>query len=165
LNVWDRDGSATALRTSEDSPRLSLATETLGTPSQVSPLAAPVEDLFKKNYWYLVVLDVKEVFTAPARWDTRDWLVLGGIAAGIGTVAVFDEDIERGIRRSRNDALTSIFDNVQPFGNEYAIGVVGTFYIYGEIFKDPRAKTTALDAISATAIASGILTNSFKYVI
>ena len=45
------------------------------------------------------------------------------------------------------------------------IGIVGTFYIYGEIFKDPRAKTTALDAISATAIASGIVTNSFKYVI
>ncbi len=164
-NFWDQYDSATVSRHSEHAPQLSLATETLGTPSQVSPLAAPVEDLFKKNYWYLVVLDVKEVFTAPARWDTRDWLVLGGIAAGIGTVAVFDEDIERGIRRNRNDTLTSIFDNVQPFGNEYAIGVVGTFYIYGEIFKDPRAKTTALDAVSATAIASGIVTNSFKYVI
>jgi membrane-associated phospholipid phosphatase len=176
-NFWDQYDSATVSRRpaasadatarqgNQDAPELSLAVETLGTPSQVSPLAAPVEDLFKKNYWYLVVLDVKEVFTAPARWDTRDWLVLGGIAAGIGTVAVFDEDIERGIRRNRNDTLTSIFDNVQPFGNEYAIGVVGTFYIYGEIFKDPRAKTTALDAISATAIASGIIDNSLKYVI
>jgi membrane-associated phospholipid phosphatase len=105
------------------------------------------------------------VFTAPARWDTRDWLVLGGIAAGIGTVAAFDEDIERGIRGARNNTVTDIFDNVQPLGNEYAIGIVGTFYLYGEIFKDPRAKTTALDAISASAIASGIVTNSFKYVI
>jgi hypothetical protein len=165
VNVWDRDESATALRRSEDFSRFSLATETLGTPSQVSPLAAPVEDLFKKNYWYLVVLDVKEVFTAPARWDTRDWLVLGGLTAGISTVAVFDEDIERAIRGHRNDTLTSIFDNVQRLGNEYAIGVVGTFYLYGEIFKDPRAKTTALDSISASAIASGIVTNSFKYVI
>jgi membrane-associated phospholipid phosphatase len=78
---------------------------------------------------------------------------------------VFDEDIERAIRRNRNDTLTSIFDNVQPLGNEYAIGIVGTFYIYGEIFKDPRAKNTALDAISATAIASGIIDNSLKYVV
>src|ERR1700736_6069882 len=165
VDPWARHDAAIAVQDQQDAPQFSLAAETLGTPSEVSPLAAPVEDLFKKNYWFLVILDTKEVFTAPARWDTRDWMVLGGIAAGIGTVAAFDEDIERGIRRNRNDTLTSIFDNVQPFGNEYAIGVVGTFYIYGEIFKDPRAKTTALDAISASAIASGIVTNSFKYVI
>jgi hypothetical protein len=165
LDVWDRDESTTALRNAADAPQFSLAAETLGTPSQVSPLVAPVEDLFRKNYWYLVVLDVKEVFTAPARWDTRDWLVLGGVAAGIGTVAVFDEDLQRAIQRNRGNTVKDIFDGVEPLGNEYAIGVVGTFYLAGEIFKDPRAKTTALDAISASAIASGIVTNSLKYVI
>ena len=165
VDVWARHDSATASRRPENAPQLSLATETLGTPSQVSPLVAPVEDLFKKNYWYLVVLDVREVFTAPARWDTRDWLIAGGVVAGIGTVAVFDEDIERAIRTHRNDTLTTIFDNVQPLGNEYAIGVIGTFYIAGEIFKDPRAKNTALDAISASAIASGIIDNALKYVV
>ena len=164
-NPWARHDSAIASEDRPDVPQFSVAAQALGTPSEVSPLAAPVEDLFKKNYWFLVILDTKEVFTAPARWDTRDWLVLGGIVAGIGTVAAFDEDIERGIRGARNNTVTSIFDNVQPFGNEYAIGIVGTFYIYGEIFKDPRAKTTALDSISASAIASGIVTNSFKYVI
>jgi len=162
---WARHDSAIAAQGRHDIPPLSLATETIGTPSEVSPLAAPVEDLFKKNYWFLVILDTKEVFTAPARWDTRDWLILGGIAAGIGTVAAFDEDIEHGIRGARNNTVTNILDNVQPLGNEYAIGIVGTFYIYGEFFKDPRAKTTALDSISASAIASGIVTNSFKYVI
>jgi membrane-associated phospholipid phosphatase len=165
VDPWAHHDSAIAAEDRHDIPQISVATETLGTPSEVSPLAAPVEDLFKKNYWFLVVLDTKEVFTAPARWDTHDWLVLGGIAAGIGTVVAFDEDIERGIRHARTNTMTNIFDNIQPLGNEYAIGIVGTFYIYGEIFKDPRAKTTALDAISATAIASGIVTNSFKYVI
>ena len=163
---WARHDSAIAAQDRHDvPPQISVAAETIGSPSEVSPLAAPVEDLFKKNYWFLVILDTKEVFTAPARWDTRDWLVLGGIAAGIGTVAAFDEDIEHGIRRARNNTMTNILDNVQPLGNEYAIGIVGTFYIYGEFFKDPRAKTTALDSISATAIASGLVTNSFKYVI
>ena len=164
-NPWARHDSEIAAEDRQDVPQFLVATQPLGTPSEVSPLAAPVEDLFKKNYWFLVVLDTKEVFTAPARWDTHDWLILGGIAAGIGTVAAFDEDIEHGIRRARNNTVTNIFDNIQPLGNEYAIGIVGTFYIYGEFFKDPRAKTTALDSISATAIASGIVTNSFKYVI
>ena len=162
---WARHDAAIAAQDRQDAPKFSLAAETLGTPSEVSPLVAPVEDLFKKNYWFLVILDTKEVFTAPARWDTRDWLTLGGIVAGIGTVAAFDEDIGHAIRRARSNTVTSIFDNVQPLGNEYAIGIVGSFYIYGEFFKDPRAKTTALDSIAATAIASGIVTNSFKYVI
>jgi membrane-associated phospholipid phosphatase len=165
VDPWTRHDAGIAAQDRQDTPQFSLAAETLGTPSEVSPLAAPVEDLFKKNYWFLVILDTKEVFTAPARWDTRDWMVLGGIAAGIGTVAAFDKDIEHAIRGARNNTVTSIFDNVQPLGNEYAIGIVGSFYIYGEIFKDPRAKTTALDSIAATAIASGIVTNSFKYVI
>jgi membrane-associated phospholipid phosphatase len=166
VDPWSGQDSAIASsQNRNDATQFSFAAQALGTPSEVSPLVAPVEDLFEKNYWYLVILDTKEVFTAPARWDTRDWLTLGGIAAGIGTVAAFDRDIERGIRGARNDTVTNIFDNVQPLGNEYAIGIVGSFYIYGEIFKDPRAKTTALDAISASAIASGIITNSFKYVI
>lgn len=165
VDPWARHDAAIAAQDRQDTPQFTLAAETLGAPSEVSPLAAPVEDLFKKNYWYLVVLDTKEVFTAPARWNMRDWTVLGGIVAGIGTVAAFDQDIERAIRRARNNTMTNIFDNVQPLGNEYAIGIVGSFYIYGEFFKDPRAKTTALDSIAATAIASGIVTNSFKYVI
>jgi membrane-associated phospholipid phosphatase len=165
VDPWARHDAKIGTQDRPDAPQFTLAAETLGTPSQVSPLAAPVEDLFKKNYWYLVILDTKEVFTAPARWNTQDWMVLGGIAAGIGTVAAFDKDIERAIRRARNDTMTNIFDNVQPLGNEYAIGIVGSFYIYGEFFKDPRAKTTALDSIAATAIASGLVTNSFKYVI
>lgn len=165
LDPWGRDEPAKSQSSDEVAPQFSIGAERLGTPSEVSPLVAPVEDIFKKNYWYLLLLDTKEVFTAPVHWDSRDWLIAGGVVAGIGTVAVFDEDIERAIRRHRNDTLTTVFDNIQPLGNEYAIGVVGTFYIYGELFKDPEAKTTALDSISASAIASGIMTNSFKYVI
>src|SRR5207253_8304243 len=129
------------------------------------PFTAPIEDLFQRNYWYLVLLDTKEVFTSPRHWDSRDWLTLGAVTAGIGTVMVFDEDIGHAIRHARSDAVTNIFDNVQPLGNEYAIGIVGTFYLYGEIFKDPRAKATALDSIAASAISSGLIVNVTKYLI
>ena len=131
----------------------------------IPPLTSPIEDIFERRYWELVLLDTKEVFTSPARWNSRDWLMLGGIAAGIGTVAVFDEQIEHAIRHARSDTATEIFDNIQPLGNEYAIGIIGSFYLAGEIFKDPRAKATALDSISATAIASGLIDNSFKYLV
>lgn len=144
---------------------LPVLSETPTPTNPLPPITAPIDDVFRKNYWYLVLLDTKEVFTAPARWDTRDWLLFGGVAAGIGTVAAFDDDIQRFIRHHRSHAVTEIFDGVQPLGNEYAIGVVGAFYLTGEIFKDPKAKATALDCISASAIASGLVANSLKYVV
>src|SRR5207237_4787155 len=81
------------------------------------------------------------------------------------TLEVLDHNLEQAIKSSKNRTVKDVFDGVEPLGNEYAIGVVGAFYVYGEFFKDPRAKTTALDAISASAIASGLVTNSLKYVI
>ena len=143
----------------------SIVNETPTPANPLPPLTSPIEDIFERRYWYLVLLDTKEVLTAPVRWNSRDWLILGGVAAGIGTVAIFDQEIERGIRHARSDTATKIFDNIQPLGNEYAIGIIGTFYLAGEIFKDPRAKATALDSIAATAIASGIIDNSLKYVV
>ena len=143
----------------------SIVNETPTPANPLPPLTSPIEDIFERRYWYLVLLDTKEVLTAPARWNSGDWLMLGGVAAGIGTVAIFDEEIERGIRHARSDTVTKVFDNIQPLGNEYAIGIIGTFYLAGEIFKDPRAKATALDSIAATAIASGIVENSLKYLV
>lgn len=152
-----------------DNSQLAAPTQSLGEPTTappvVAPVVAPVEDLFQRNYWYEVLLDVREVFIAPSKWDTRDWLTLGGVVAGIGTVAIFDEDINHAIQRNKNGTVNDVLHAVEPFGNEYAIGVVGSFYVFGEFFKDPRAKTTALDAISASAIASGIITNVSKYAI
>jgi membrane-associated phospholipid phosphatase len=165
-NPFSADPYPTHEVTTPEAPSNTPITEPGTNPSNpLPPFTAPIEDLFERNYWYLALLDTREVFTSPARWDSRDWLTLGAISASIGVVMVFDEDIQHAIRSGRNNTLTDIFDNVQPFGNEYAIGVVGTFYLWGEIFKDPRAKSTALDSIAATAIGSGIILNTSKYLV
>lgn len=165
LNPQDHNESGNVAISSAQSvfPSLTFLSETPTPTNPLPPLTWPVDGVFTKNYWYLVLLDTKEVFTAPARWDTRDWLMLGGIAAGIGTAFAFDEDLQRFVRHHRSHAVTAISDGVEPLGNEYAIGVVGAFYLTGEIFKDPRAKATALDSISASVIASGLVATSLKY--
>jgi membrane-associated phospholipid phosphatase len=160
------DPYPTARVTAPEAPSTTQVTEPGVSPTNpLPPFTSPLEDIFQRNYWYLVLLDTKEVFTSPRQWDSRDWLTLGALTAGIGTVMAFDEDIGHAIRRARSDTLTNIFDNVQPLGNEYAIGIVGTFYLWGEIFKDPRAKSTALDSIAATAIGPGIIVNTTKYLV
>ena len=67
--------------------------------------AAGNENPLSWEYWKLVGRDIVATVTAPAHWDTRDWLVFGGVTAAIGTVAVFDEDIQRAVQRNRNGTV------------------------------------------------------------
>jgi len=123
------------------------------------------ESLLSKDYWKLVGSDIKETLTAPVRWDRKDWLMFGGVTAGMGLAFVFDEDIRKGIQRNRNSSVDSIFNALEPFGQEYSAGVLLAFYIGGEFLHDPRAKSVALDGISASIIASGLIVQPLKYVI
>ncbi len=148
----------------ENPPRLELAsdeTDAAATPT----VSTNRESLFSMDYWKLVGLDAKETVTAPARWDTRDWLVFGGVTAGIGVTMVYDEDIQRIVQRNSNSTVKSIFTDVQPLGNEYAPAVLGVFYLGGEIFKDPRATSVGLDGLSASIIASGLILQPLKYAV
>jgi hypothetical protein len=129
--------------------------------SDTSPPLNP----FSKAYVGLVWDDIKATFTAPASWDTRDWLIFGGVAASVGTVAVFDGDIQGAVQRNRNQTVDDVFKHVQGFGNEYAPGVIGAFYVGGMLFDDPRAKSVALDAASASIIASGLILYPIKYTV
>ncbi len=74
------------------------------------------ESLLSKDYWKLVGSDIKETLTAPVRWDRKDWLMFGGVTAGMGLAFVFDEDIRKGIQRNRNSSVDSIFNALEPFG-------------------------------------------------
>src|SRR5262249_28006883 len=107
----------------------------------------------------------RETFTAPAYWETRDWLIGAGVVASIGVTMAFDLEIQQAVQRNRNHTVDKVFDAVQPFGAEYSFGVLGAFYVGGELFKDARAKSVALDGLSASLIASGLITTSLKYVV
>jgi len=164
FNPHDGGESRSVVWIPEDSPRLRLAmTDRDSSNHPASEAAPPPESLFSKDYWMLVGSDVKETFTAPAHWETRDWLIAGGVTAGIGLTMVFDKDIQQAVQRNRNSTVDSVFDAVEPFGAEYAAGVAGAFYLGGVIFKDQRAKAVALDGLSASIIASGLILQPLKY--
>ena len=123
------------------------------------------ESLLSKDYWKLVGSDIKVTLTAPVRWDRKDWLIFGGVTAGVGLALVFDEDIRSRVQRNRNSTVDSVFNALEPFGQEYSAGVLLAFYVGGEFLHDRRAKSVALDGISASIIASGLIVQPLKYVI
>ena len=156
--------AAQPLMASPASPRFQWEVADAAPGSRVSRQPVPQEEsLFSGDYWKLVGEDIGNTFTAPARWEQSDWLVAGSITAGVGLTMAFDKDIQHAIWRNRNGALTSVSNFVEPLGFEYAPGVLAAFYLGGEIFSDSKAKSVALDGLSASIIATGLILQPLKY--
>lgn len=130
-----------------------------------APAEYKAEHLFSWDYLSLLGEDIAQTFTAPARWETRDWLIFSGVASGLAGLTFLDERIQRAVQRNRNETVKSVCNAVEPFGAEYSFGVVGAFYLSGELFKDERAKAVGLDGLSASIIASGLITTPMKYIV
>lgn len=97
--------------------------------------------------------DTKAYFTAPLRWDSRDWAVFGGTVAAIGVATQFDEDVRE--QFVDDDAP---LDGRDPRGTDDAIPaavlVAGTWLLAG-ITDDPggwRELGSMLQAGALTAV-------------
>jgi len=117
------------------------------------------------SYPELVVDDVKHVLTAPAHWDSDDWQKSEwGSLAVVGTALVVDHRWRDEMRRhypNNNHFLTQ----VERFGSQYAVVVVGGFYIAGVISGNENAAQVGEDSLTASLIASGIITPAIKLVV
>jgi membrane-associated phospholipid phosphatase len=115
------------------------------------------------DYPELVIDDIKHVLTAPSRWEKPEWQNFSWAAlAVIGTAAIIDRPWRDEMRRQSG---TSIFmRDVERFGAGYSLGVLGGFYLAGAAGNNDKATMVAQDGLSASLIASGIVTPAIKLV-
>jgi membrane-associated phospholipid phosphatase len=114
------------------------------------------------SYPNILLDDVKHVLTAPARWQEHDWQNFGLAAAGVvGVAAILDGPVRDEMRRhAPND--NHFLKVVERFGAEYSLGVLGGFYLAGATGNETAANV-AQDGLSASIIASGIITPTIKF--
>jgi membrane-associated phospholipid phosphatase len=62
-----------------------------GIASLAMPRAAHAEDFTTRD----ALEDAKLYFTAPVRWDAKDWLFFGGALAAVGAAHGYDADVRR----------------------------------------------------------------------
>ncbi len=123
-----------------------------------------VENLFSSDYGKLLVDDTWHVFSAPSRWDKKDWLIAGFWAtAAVGAYTFADKSIKENIQKNRSKTLDRVVRVFEPLGTEYSATVMGAFELEGYAFNDEKAKAVAHDSISSTIIASGLITPALKY--
>lgn len=115
------------------------------------------------TYSELFVDDVKHVVTAPARWEQQQWQDFGlATLAVVGTAALIDRPLRDEMRRHRGNSR--LMRDVERFGAEYSLGVLGGFFVAGTLGDDDTALAVAQDGLTASIIASGIVTPALKYV-
>jgi hypothetical protein len=115
------------------------------------------------SYPDLLLDDIQQVLTEPARWQTTEWKNLGwATLAVVGTAAFIDAPLRDEMRRQPKDNKLLLY--IERFGAEYSIGVIGGFYLAGSISGNDKTVTVAQDSLTASIIASGLIAPAIKIV-
>jgi len=126
---------------------------------ETAPPASP-------TIWTIALKDTLSILGAPLHWDGHDWLVFGGIAAGVTAVGfAFDIPMRNKTQAHQTSTLDDLTKVVEPFGAEYSWAVIGAYGIAGYLFHDPESKDIFFDSAIASILASGIITPTLKFVI
>lgn len=144
------------------------ATDSFDRPQGSDPIGATTapELLLSRDYFKLAFADARHVFTAPARWDRRDWRTAGFIALGlVATAAVVDEPFRDAVDGDYERDPDDFLRKFEPFGTKrVTLPVYAGFYLGGLAFDDDRAQSVALDGFIAGQIANTLITANLKRV-
>jgi len=125
---------------------------------------ARADDNPPPSYPEILVDDVKHVLTAPSRWQQQEWQNFGlATFSVIGVAAIADGPIRDEMRRHAPNN-SPFLRNVERFGAQYSLVVLGGFYLAGAIGNNDTAVAVAQDGLAASIIASGIITPTIKFI-
>ena len=104
-----------------------------------------------------LLLDAGHVLSAPARWQSREWLILTASTAALAGMSLADQSLSDSVR-DRGTTFGVVGDVVEEIGGGGSFLLLGGFYLAGMIGKDSKAKNVCLDGLAASMIAAGMIT-------
>lgn len=123
------------------------------------------QKLVSAEFIKLVGSDAKYVFTSPARWDRQHWGTAVQLTAGVFATTLLDDDIRLKAQLSRTMQTDRATELVQRFGEEYSFAVLAGFAVVGTLGPNAKARAVAIDGLTASIIASGLVTPALKYTV
>jgi membrane-associated phospholipid phosphatase len=115
-----------------------------------------VEELTLDDLW----TDTKLYFTAPVRWDVRDWTYFGGVVGAVAAAHQLDDNV-RNHFAGRNPTLDGKDNHSLRDAAPAAAAVVGT-WVFAELADSPGGRVEAYTMAEA-AVFSSITTEGLKY--
>lgn len=121
--------------------------------------------VFTGDYVQRLVLDTKQILTAPTRWRQTEWVDFSLAAAGIGAVMLVDKPVYEGVQRNRTAAVDDMAKIVESFGSYPSFGIMGAFYAAGSLLENDRARRVAMDAFASSLVGAGVITTTIKVIV
>jgi len=117
-----------------------------------------------KQYLKSYLTDSRDIVISPVRWNTYQWI---GVAAVVGTTVLLfsqDEEIQKWVQGNRTPALDNVSATIfEPIGSGlYTLPALGILYGCGLIWRNDRAKITALKGVEAYLLA-GVASQIIKH--
>jgi membrane-associated phospholipid phosphatase len=111
-----------------------------------------------KNYFVLLVSDMKQEFTQPFHMKKKDWLNFGKFAAMEVVLGFADEPIQQEAMRltSRNPGVKNTGNYISKFGGVYEGYTLAAIATYGLVFKKRKMVTTTLLATQAYLVGGAL---------
>lgn len=132
-------------------------------PVSLPPAEPDPDQIASWAYAGKLIKDGGALLTAPLRWDTKDWLIAGGVVAATGGAMLADKQV----RTAAQDGRTHTGSNVANFISNFALiaPAVGTVanYIIGEVTGSQWAKQRAADGVEAAVLSNVLFVYPMKF--
>lgn len=114
------------------------------------------EPVLNGDYWLNFFWDIPRLFTAPARFDTGDWIKTGAFVAAAGAAFAADEDLRRFFRHNRSHVSDAVAAVGYRLGDAKSIvGGAALAYAAGYAAGDAKSRETALLVLQGWALSAG----------
>jgi len=107
--------------------------------------------------------DARDVFTSPVRWQKREWRSAAvKTGAIVGSMLLLDDPVRDYIQDHRSSTGDRVAKSFEPFGAEYAAGVLAGLALIGRAAGKAPARDAAFDGAASTVIAAGLIAPTLK---
>jgi len=130
------------------------------TPTVAGPAS---RDVYRGGYFLDGLRDAGRTFTAPVRWNGRDWAIAGGTAAATWGLMTCDTGVRRAIRSNRTRTTKRLAAFGRGFGEwDYMAGGLIVTGVGADLAGASRLQRAAWLGLESFGIASGLWTTLLK---
>lgn len=119
-------------------------------------------DRMNGKYFKGILFDTGKIITSPLRWDGGDWLKAGAVVGVTSALFLADSPVRDFAQRNQNSVADKFATVGNAFGDPlYAPVALSSFYLYGVLKDDAKARRASLLSLESGLIA-GVFTLGLK---
>jgi membrane-associated phospholipid phosphatase len=97
--------------------------------------------------------DTKNWAISPVKWDSKDWIIFGGVTAATGALIAWgDQPVYNFANTTHTSNRDLFFKYIEPLGNNYLFVAMPAIFLTGLITKNNYTTETSLIAFESFAL-------------